>query len=62
MPKGIIFQNSDDQSKAMQELDFVATAISDLQKTKEALRESEEKYRMLFSNVPLGILHFDSNA
>jgi PAS domain S-box-containing protein len=46
----------------MQELDFVADAISELQKTKEALRESEEKYRMLFSNVPLGILHFDSNA
>jgi len=41
---------------------FVADAISELQKTKEALRESEEKYRMLFSNVPLGILHFDSNA
>jgi len=60
--KGIIFQNSDEPTETMQELDSVATAISDLQKTKEALRESEEKYRMLFSNVPLGILHFDSNG
>jgi PAS domain S-box-containing protein len=60
--KGIIYQNSDEPDKAMRELDFVATAISDLQKTKEALRESEEKYRMLFSNVPLGILHFDFNG
>ena len=60
--KGIIFQNSEEPTETMQELDSVATAISDLQKTKEALRESEEKYRMLFSNVPLGILHFDSNG
>jgi len=60
--KGIISQNFDESAKAIRELDFVASAISDLQKTKEALRESEEKYRMLFSNVPLGILHFDSNG
>ena len=60
--KGLIFQNSEEPAEAMQGLDFVSKAISDLQKTKEALRESEEKFRMLFSNVPLGILHFDSKG
>jgi len=60
--KGIIFQNSDEPTEAIQGLEFVAKAVIELQKTKEALRESEEKYRMLFSNVPLGILHFDSKG
>jgi PAS domain S-box-containing protein len=28
----------------------------------EKLRESEEKYRLIFENSPLGVLHFDNNG
>jgi len=60
--KEIIFDVLDSISEPIIELDVVAQSITDLKETKEALRESEEKYRMVFSNVPLGILHFDSTG
>jgi PAS domain S-box-containing protein len=60
--KEIIFNVLDSIPEPIIELDVVAQSISDLKETKEALRESEEKYRMVFSNVPLGILHFDSTG
>ncbi len=58
----IIFDVLDSIPESIIELDVVAQSITDLKETKEALRESEEKYRMVFSNVPLGILHFDSTG
>jgi len=60
--KEIIFSVLDSVPEPIIELDVVAQSITDLKETKEALRESEEKYRMVFSNVPLGILHFDSTG
>jgi len=60
--KEIIFDVLDSIPESIIELDVVAQSITDLKETKEALRESEEKYRMVFSNVPLGILHFDSTG
>lgn len=38
------------------------TDITDLKETERRLRESEEKYRMIFTHSPLGILHFDANG
>ena len=29
---------------------------------RQALRKSEEKYRLMFENAPLGVLHFDENG
>jgi PAS domain S-box-containing protein len=43
----------------------VIAAITDITYLKTAerkLRESEEKYRMIFENSPLGIIHFDRNG
>jgi PAS domain S-box-containing protein len=60
--KEIINSKIELNPETIEELDTIAQLISDLKLTRDALRESEEKYRLLFSNVPLGILHFDSNG
>ncbi len=60
--KEIINSKIELDPETIQELDAIAQLIQDLKNTQAALRESEEKYRMLFSNVPLGILHFDSRG
>jgi PAS domain S-box-containing protein len=48
--------------ETINELDYLAHAISNWKNTQIALKESEEKYRLLFSNVPMGILHFNHDG
>ncbi|MDQ1286057.1 MAG: hypothetical protein QG663_1483, partial [Thermodesulfobacteriota bacterium] len=36
--------------------------ITDRKRSEEALRESEEKYRSIFDNAPLGLLHFNKKG
>ena len=36
--------------------------ITDRKVAEDALRESQQKYRMIFEHAPLGILHFDNNG
>jgi diguanylate cyclase (GGDEF)-like protein/PAS domain S-box-containing protein len=36
--------------------------ITDRKRTEEALRDSEEKYRSIFDNAPLGLLHFNKKG
>jgi PAS domain S-box-containing protein len=57
-----ILLSSDATAETINELEVLTYAIADLKRTQDALRESEEKYRLLFSNVPLGIMHFDSKG
>lgn len=40
----------------------VFSDISQQRRTELALRKSEEKYRLLFENAPLGIMHFDKDG
>lgn len=40
----------------------VMTNISALQEAEQAIRESEEKYRLIFERSPLGVLHFDNKG
>ncbi|MGO9568692.1 MAG: PAS domain S-box protein [Desulfomonilaceae bacterium] len=39
-----------------------ARDITDRKKAQDALTQSEEKYRIIFENSPLGVFHFDRNG
>lgn len=41
---------------------IIAKALSKQSLAEQALKRSEEKYRRIFENSPIGILHFDSNG
>ena len=53
-PTGILFVNRDITSRKQPELDLI--------RAKEAAEESEAKYRLVFENAPLGLIHYDSNG
>ena len=40
----------------------VARNINQQKRTEEALRQSEEKYRLMFESSPLGVFHFDNTG
>jgi PAS domain S-box-containing protein len=40
----------------------IARDITALKMAQDALRQSEEKYRIIFENSPLGVFHFDRNG
>ncbi len=41
---------------------LLARSNKNQKKSQEALRQSEEKYRLIFEHSPLGILHFDNSG
>ena len=47
------------------QISFISGVFSDIsqqRQTEWAVRKSEEKYRLLFENAPLGIMHFDQDG
>jgi diguanylate cyclase (GGDEF)-like protein/PAS domain S-box-containing protein len=40
----------------------VMTNITNIQQAEKAIRESEEKYRLIFERSPFGVLHFDNKG
>lgn len=57
------------REQLVDELAFMRRRIAELEETEierrraaEALRESEERYRVILEHSPLGITHFDQNG
>jgi PAS domain S-box-containing protein len=58
-----LYRSEQRQRQAMEE--FNTTLMAEQQKRRQSeanLVESEQKFRLIFENVPLGILHFDKNG
>lgn len=52
----------DPQTGAFSGSQAVMTNITNIQQAEKAIRESEEKYRLIFERSPLGVLHFDNKG
>jgi len=50
------------KSKSEQAIETLQHEVSERRNAEKALRESEQKYRMIFENSPLGIVHFDPDG
>jgi len=50
------------KSQAETAVETLKDQISERKNVEKALRESEEKYRMIFENSPLGIVHFERDG
>jgi two-component system, cell cycle sensor histidine kinase and response regulator CckA len=51
-----------DESGEVNGCQAIVEDVTDRKTAEDALRESQEKYRMIFEHAPLGILHFDQNG
>lgn len=52
----------DPQTGAFSGSQAVLTNITNIQQAEKAIRESEEKYRLIFERSPFGVLHFDNKG
>lgn len=51
-----------DEYGKIREILWIGNDITKRKQMEEALRESEEKYRLIFQHTPLGIFHFDAEG
>ncbi len=59
---GLLAELMVSQSRSEQAIATLQHEIAERKNVERALRESEEKYRMIFENSPLGIVHFERDG
>jgi PAS domain S-box-containing protein len=52
----------DQKKEKLREVTITFQDITELKRAEEKLRQSEEKYRLVFENAPLGIMHYDQDG